>query len=116
MFCVQENKTHESSLRNIGNLPRPVSAKEAKYFCFVFCCFKMATLDSLPTEVVEKILWKLRHDPVALHRVEAVCSKWADIVRFFERHRGLQFRHKKALYFLLDVVLLILLRIGRAHV
>ncbi len=51
----------------------------------------------MPREILLKILWCLRHDSVTMHRVEAVCELWADIVQYFEVHRSLQFRVTKCL-------------------
>ena len=49
----------------------------------------------LPVEIQEKILWYLRHDSLTMHRVENVCTLWANLVQFFERYKRLHFRRMK---------------------
>ena len=49
-------------------------------------------MNNLPVEVQERILWCLRNDSVTLHRVERVCSLWADIVQFFEKYKSVRWR------------------------
>lgn len=54
-------------------------------------------MNNLPVEVQERILWCLRNDSVTLHRVERVCSLWADIVQFFEKYKSVRWRTIKVL-------------------
>lgn len=49
----------------------------------------------LPLEIHEAILWRLRHDSFALHRVERVCLLWKEIVARMERKIGSEFRRIK---------------------
>ena len=53
---------------------------------------------NIPVEIQARILWYNRHDPVTLHRMENVCTLWADIVQFFEIYRRLQFRTVKVFF------------------
>ena len=54
-------------------------------------------MNNLPVEVQERILWCLRNDSVTLHRVERVCSLWADIVQFFEKYKSVRWRTIKVM-------------------
>ncbi len=58
---------------------------------------KNMEIGDLPREIHVKILWCLRNDSLTMHRVEAVCTLWAEIVRYFEIYRSLQFRATKIL-------------------
>ena len=59
----------------------------------IYFSYAMDTI--LPVEIQEKILWYLRHDSLTMHRVENVCTLWANLVQFFERYKRLHFRRMK---------------------
>ncbi len=67
------------------------------YFLFQFLLQFRIKMEKLPWEIQEQILWHLRFDSVTLHRVEQVCTLWAQIVRFFEDYKALKFRITKTL-------------------
>ena len=70
-------------------------------------------MNNLPVEVQERILWCLRNDSVTLHRVERVCSLWADIVQFFEKYKSVRWRTIKVMKIIIFLKLTSKFEFGR---